>query len=68
MSSETVLRAAAKVYMASVKALGEIVPGKKITYFEELPTKNEECYSRWMRLNESGKVLAAAIEQSENAA
>lgn len=64
MSTETVLRAAAKVYMGCVHALAEIVPNEKITYFEASPTKNEECFNRWLALNEAGKVLAAAIEES----
>lgn len=63
-TSETVLRAAAKVYMGCVHALSEFVPGKQITYFEASPTKDEECYNRWLALNEAGKVLKAAIEAS----
>jgi len=66
--SGTVLRAAAKVYMAAVRALGEFVPDERITYFEANPLKDGECYNRWLRLNESGKVLASAIKASQDVA
>ena len=66
MSNETVLRAAAKVYLGVVAALGEWTEDKKETYFEAPPSKNPEAYNRWMALNEAGKVLKAAIAESES--
>ena len=62
---ETTLRAAAKVYLGVVAALGERVPGESFGYFEASPSKNAEAYNRWMALNEAGKVLKAAIAESE---
>lgn len=64
-SGEVVLRVAAKVYLGVVAALGERVPGESFNYFEAKPTQNEEAMNRWLALNEAGKVLKAAIAESE---
>ena len=62
--SDSVLTNAATAYMNAISDLGAVNPASKLTYFEESPSKNDECFRRWLQLNDAGKVLTAAIHRA----
>ena len=37
----------------AIRKLSERMPDEKITYFEGSPTKDSNCYERWVELNNS---------------
>jgi hypothetical protein len=50
---DTTLECAAIRLTEAIAKLGETQPEAKVTYFEASPTKDAECYERWVELNES---------------
>lgn len=63
MSPETVtgLVNAAEQYIAAVKGVFKIDPRTKQNFCMGSPTKDQETYERFMALNDTGKLLSAAI-------
>ncbi|MDE2097062.1 MAG: hypothetical protein KGL39_07435 [Patescibacteria group bacterium] len=55
------LAAAARAYVQAVQGLSKIGPDGK-TLFEGSPTKDQECFEAWKRLNDQGVLLAAALD------
>lgn len=55
---DTTLECAADRLLLAIKKLSENPPDQKpITYFEASPTKDPECYKRWVELNDAGALV-----------